>query len=125
VGLVQREIEAAGFSTVSLSMIPELTSSAGAPRIAAVEHPFGLTLGLPGDAARQLAVLRAALGALEEISRPGDVVHLPFEWSPIGKVNTHPPEAPPIARYLTRHPWHLPKFLNQTPPEAPEPGVTA
>lgn len=117
-GLAQREIEAAGFSTVSLSMIPELTSSAGAPRVAAIEHPFGLTLGLPGDAAGQLAVLRAALRALEEISRPGAVVHLPFEWSPRDKLNTDPPETPPIVRYLKRHPWHLPKFLNRMPPEA-------
>ena len=47
-GLVQREIEAAGISTISLSMMPELTQSVGVPRIAAIEHPFGLTLGLPG-----------------------------------------------------------------------------
>jgi hypothetical protein len=24
--------------------------------------------------------------------------------------------APPIARYLVRHPWALPRFLNRTPP---------
>ena len=98
-GLVEREIEAAGFSTISLSMMPELTASVGAPRIAAIEHPFGLTLGLPGDAARQLAVLRAALRALEEASEPGTVVHLPFEWNSSEKVITHPPEPPPIARF--------------------------
>lgn len=119
-GLVQREIEAEGFTTVSLSMIPELTLSAGAPRVAAIEHPFGLTLGLPGDAAGQLDVLRGALRALEESSRPGAVVHLPFEWSSGDRLDTHPPETPPIARYLTRHPWHLPKFLNRTPPGIPE-----
>jgi len=120
VGLVQREIEAAGFSTISLSMMPELTTSAGVPRIAAIEHPFGLNLGLPGDAARQLAVLRAALRALEEVSQPGAVVHLPFEWNPIEKLNTHPPQPPPIARFLSRHPWYLPKFLSRTPPKVPE-----
>jgi hypothetical protein len=69
VGLVQREIDAAGFSTISLSMIPELTASEGAPRIAAIEDPFGVTLGRPGDAAGQLAVLRAALGAIAEPKR--------------------------------------------------------
>ena len=74
VGLVQREIEAAGFSTVSLSMIPELTASAGAPRIAAIEHPFGMTLGRPGDVAGQLAVLRATLQAMAEMTEPGSVV---------------------------------------------------
>jgi len=120
VGLVQREIEAAGLSTISLSMMPELTTSVGVPRIAAIEHPFGLTLGLPGDAARQLAVLRAALRALEEVSQPGTVVHLPFEWNASEKLNLRPPEVPPIARFLRRHPWYLPKFLNRTPPEVPK-----
>ena len=98
-------------------MMPELTTSVGVPRIAAIEHPFGLTLGLPGDVARQLAVLRPALRALEEVSQPGTVVHLPFEWNSSEKLNIYPPEAPPIARFLRRHPWYIPKFLSRTPPE--------
>jgi hypothetical protein len=117
VGLVQRAIETAGFSTVALSMMPELTASVGVPRIAAIEHPFGLTLGAPGEAARQLEVLRATLRALEEISRPGEVVHLPFEWNSGDKFNVYPPAPPPIARYLRTHPWHFPKFLRRRPPE--------
>ena len=116
-GLVQREIEAAGFSTIALSMIPDLTASVGVPRIAAIEHPFGLTLGLAGDSVRQLEVLRATLRALEQISQPGSVVNLPFEWDSGDKLNTHPPEPPPIVRYLRRHPWHFPKFLRRAPPE--------
>jgi hypothetical protein len=116
VGLVQREIEAAGISTVSLSMIPELTGSVGVPRMAAVEHPFGLPLGQPGDTVRQVAVLRGALAALAEISRPGETVHLPFDWDSSLKLDIDPPQPPPIAVYLTRHPWQLPKFLNRTPP---------
>lgn len=119
-GLVQRKIEAAGFSTLALSMIPELTASVGVPRMAAIEHPFGLPLGLPGDAAGQLGVLEATLRALAGISQPGGVVHLPFEWNPGEKVNTHPPEPPPIVRYLRRHPWHFRKFLHRTPPQSPE-----
>jgi len=123
VGLVQREIEAAGFSTISLSMMPELTMSCGVPRIAAIEHPFGLTLGPAQDAARQLAVLSATLRALEEISQPGTVVHLPFEWDVGKKLNTLPPEAPPIVRLLRRHPWYVPKFLNRIPPEVRDQAV--
>ena len=118
VGLVQREIEAAGFSTISLSMIPELTASAGAPRIAAIEHPFGMTLGRPGDAAGQLAVLGAALRAMETMPKPGEIVHLPFEFTSAQKLALGPPVAPPIARYLVRHPWALPRFLNRTPPQS-------
>ena len=88
--------------------------------MAAIEHPFGLTFGLPGDVTRQLGVLRATLRALEEIAQPGGVVHLPFEWNSRDKLNTYPPEPPPLVRYLRRHPWHFPKFLQRTPPEIPE-----
>lgn len=97
-------------------MIPELTASAGAPRIAAIEHPFGVTLGLPGDAAGQLAVLRAALRAMEAMAEPGGVVHLPFEWTSTEKLTLGPSVAAPIWRYLERRPWDLPRFLNRTPP---------
>ena len=123
-GLVQREIEAAGFSTISLSMMPDLTQSVGVPRIAAIEQPFGLTLGPPGDTERQLGVLRATLRALEEISQPGTVVHLPFEWDSSEKLDIYPPETPPIARFLRRHPWYIARFLNRTPPEVSEHGVS-
>ena len=100
-------------------MIPELTASVGVPRIAAIEYPFGLTLGLPGDSARQLEVLRATLRALEEISQPGSVVNLPFEWKSRDKLSMYPPEPPPIVRYLRRHPWHFLNFLRRTPPQIP------
>ena len=97
-------------------MIPELTASAGAPRIAAIEHPFGVTVGRPGDTAGQLEVLRAALRALEAIAEPGGVVHLPSEWPSTEKHTFDPPVAPPITQYLLRHPWAVPRFLNRTPP---------
>lgn len=116
-GLVQREIEAAGFSTISLSMMPELTVSTGAPRIAAVEHPFGLTVGSPGDEGGQLAVLRATLQALATISVPGSVVDLQFSWNDDAKLDTLPPQPPPIVSYLRRHPWAFPRFYNRTPPD--------
>ena len=96
----------------------QLTVVRGEHHVIAIEHPFGLTLGLPGDTVRQLAVLRGALRALVAISRPGEIVHLPFEWNFHQKLNTDPLEAPPIARYLARHPWQLPKFMNRTPPES-------
>jgi hypothetical protein len=84
------------------------------PRIAAIEYPLGRTLGKPGDAAGQMAVLEAALQALENIQTPGEIVHLPFEWPEAPKdVRNHPPEAPPIAKYLARNPWFLPKLLSR------------
>ena len=111
-GLVASAIEAAGISTVSLSNIPDLTEAAGAPRIAAIEYPFARTLGRPGDARGQTEVLRAALKAGAEIEGPGSVRHLPFTWPESkAKAQAHPSEPPPIATYLKRHPWHLPRFM--------------
>jgi hypothetical protein len=117
VGLVQREIEAAGFTTITLSPVPDLTAAVSVPRLAAIEYPLGRTLGQPGDAAGQMAVLRATLAALVTIQAPGVVVHLPFEWSePPKLVRNHPPEDPPIARYLARNPWFLPRLLARNVP---------
>lgn len=65
--------------------------------------PLGLRLGKPGDREGQTAVLRALLGALEEIREPGGVVHLPFEWQ--GEPpRLEPPEPPPIVQLLKRRP---------------------
>jgi hypothetical protein len=118
VGLVQREIEAAGMATITLSNIPDLTASVSAPRIAAIEYPFGRTLGRPDDAEGQRAVLRAALQALAEMQTPGGVCHLPFEWpEPPRRARAHPPEPPPIAQYLRSHPWLLPNLLARSVPK--------
>lgn len=117
VGLAQREIEAAGFTTITLTPLPDLTASVSAPRIAAIEYPLGRTLGQPCDAAGQMAVLEATLQALETIRTPGGIVHLPFEWpEPPKQVHNSPPEDPPIAKYLARNPWFLPKLLSRNVP---------
>ena len=102
-------------------MMPELTASTGAPRIAAIERPFGLTVGMPGDASGQLAVLRATLQALAAIPEAAVVVDLHFKWSHDENLNIHPPELPPIVSYLRRHPWAFPRFFNRTPPEPTAP----
>lgn len=117
-GLVQRELESAGFSTILLTPIPDLAAAVGAPRIAAIEYPLGRTLGQPGDAGGQRAVLRATLQALETIAQPGGLVYLPFTWPEAPKdVRSRLPEDPPIARHLARHPWDLPRLLFRNVPE--------
>jgi D-proline reductase (dithiol) PrdB len=116
VGLVQREIEAAGFSTITLANIPDLVAAVSAPRVAGIEFPFGQTVGDPGDVETQSAVLRATLAALQSIHTPGEVVQLPFEWAGNPKEIEHP-EPPPIAKYLIRHPWHVRNLLKREIPE--------
>lgn len=116
-GLAQREFEAAGFSTISLTPVPDLTASVSVPRIAAIEYPLGRTLGQPDDAAGQMAVLRETLRALATIQTPGEIRHLQFEWpEPPKQVHNEPPEAPPIAKYLSRNPWFLPRLLARNVP---------
>lgn len=118
-GLLQRLIEAAGISTITLSNVPDLAAAMSIPRLAAIESPIGRTVGQPGDRQGQLAVLRATLQALVEIEAPGGVRHLPFDWP------EHPKQArarsrelapPPIASHLVRHPWNLPRLMRRDPP---------
>ena len=68
-GLVQREMEAAGVATVTLSTLPDFTRSVGAPRVAGIAYPMGMPLGAPGDADGQREVLKAALRVIEEADR--------------------------------------------------------
>jgi hypothetical protein len=117
VGLAQREIEAAGFTTLTLTSIPDLTGAVSVPRMAAIEYPLGRPFGQPGDHAGQMRVLRATFEALENIDQPGGCVHLPFEWpEPPDKVQSHLPAPPPIVGYLKTHPWDLPRLLRRNAP---------
>ncbi len=121
-GLAQREIEAAGFSTISLSPMAEVTAAVGAPRVAAVEHPLSQTVGRPGDRQGQGAVLQATLEALQSIQEPGGIVHLPFTWHETRAEaikNSHPGEPPPIVAYIKRKPWLMARFLKG---KLPRPG---
>lgn len=116
-GLVQRAIEAAGFTTIALSNIPDLTAAAGSPRVAAIEYPFSMTAGAPGDAATQRAILTALLQAAAQMTEPGSVWHLPFELPAAAQaLNTDPPQHPPIVAHIVRHPWQLVNLLRRQPP---------
>ncbi len=116
-GLAQREIERAGITTIALSIIPDLTSAVSVPRLAGIEHPFGQTMGRPGEKDRQLAVLLAALEAVEEMRVPGSMTHLPFEWTGTRKeALAQPPVPPPIVGHLKWHPWELPRLMARDVP---------
>jgi D-proline reductase (dithiol) PrdB len=103
VGLVARVIEEAGISTVVLSMMPAYQPSVGAPRIAAIAHPFGRPFGGVGDADTQRDVLRAALRVLATAETPGQVVHLPFRWPEDPKATKWGPDEPsPIVAMMLK-----------------------
>ena len=61
VGLIQSVIEKAGISTVSITVLPEITRQVGPPRALFVDAPFGYPMGQPHDAELQREILLAAL----------------------------------------------------------------
>jgi D-proline reductase (dithiol) PrdB len=81
VGLIAREIEGRGVPTVSLSSALSITRSANPPRAAYLDFPLGHTSGKPREPALNRAIVRDALGAIETLKTPGDVVFLPYEWA--------------------------------------------
>jgi glycine reductase complex component B subunit gamma len=78
--LAQRAIEAAGIITVSLTQMPFISEKIGLPRALAIEFPFGMIFGRPGDRAMQLNILRRMLDAVDEIQTPGEIIELPYTW---------------------------------------------
>ena len=74
-GLIQREIEKAGVSTIGISMVRRFTEAVKPPRTLLVPFPFGHPLGNPLDVVQQKAVLKAALAALCEIHTAGQIFH--------------------------------------------------
>lgn len=98
-----RDLEAAGFSTVLITMMPFWAEKVGTPRTLAVAHPFGQPLGPAGDTAWQAAVFDAALAVLAQATEPGAVVQRDAEWPVPAKEALkawQPPEASPIIALL-------------------------
>lgn len=80
-GLIQRVLDEAGISTVSLTLVPEITRQVKPSRAVFVEHPFGLTLGDVGDRALQRRILLDCLAAATEPDPPGTIRDLPYRWT--------------------------------------------
>jgi hypothetical protein len=102
VPVLARTFEAAGMSTVLVTMMPYWADKIGLPRTVAVEFPFGHTLGHAGDAQEQAAVIGDALRVLAEARKPGAVAHLPYAWPDFErwKREWQPEKPPPIIRML-------------------------
>lgn len=79
-GLVARVLERAGLTTVVLTNMPWVTEKIGAPRAVAVEFPFGMIYGHPGEREMQLALLGSMLELAGEAEKPGTIVELPYSW---------------------------------------------
>jgi len=80
VPVLARWIEAAGLSTVVVTMMPSVAEERRAPRIVGVEFPFGHAFGMPGDTAMQRRVLALGLRVLAGAASFGTRVDLDVEW---------------------------------------------
>ncbi len=79
-GLIQREIEAAGIPTVSVSLCRDITYQLQAPRAVALRFPLGNPFGSSMDAPMQTRILRDALNLIDSVKTPGELVSLPYDW---------------------------------------------
>ena len=106
--VLARRIEAAGISTVVVTMMPDVADSLLTPRVLGVEFPFGHPFGLPGDSRLQRRVLEAARVVLAGAGGPGTRVDLDVEWPvPVREAyrSWQPTEPSPIvAQMLKRRP---------------------
>jgi D-proline reductase (dithiol) PrdB len=80
VGLIAREVEAAGIPTLCMTSALDITRAVNPPRAAFLDYPLGHTTGKPGDAANQKAIMIDALEAFERIANPGEIVTLRYRW---------------------------------------------
>jgi hypothetical protein len=70
VGLIQRAIEYAGVTTVSISLLKEITEKIRPPRALFVPFPLGHPLGEPNDPELQTRIMRAAFALLPRTDTP-------------------------------------------------------
>ena len=78
--MLARAIEAAGISTIFVTMVPDWAERRGVPRTLAVEFPFGHPFGKAGANDQQLGVIRHALQVLQDAIQPGKIEHHEEVW---------------------------------------------
>jgi D-proline reductase (dithiol) PrdB len=69
-----------GLSTVSLSLVKEMTLLVKPSKALFIQHPFGLTLGDVGDTVTHEAVMKDCLRYASENLPPGTIMDLPYIW---------------------------------------------
>jgi hypothetical protein len=105
VPVLARWIEAAGFPTVVVTMMPDVADALLTPRVVGVEFPFGHPFGMPHDRKTQRRVLETALTVLSGAARPGTRVDVDAEWPvPLREAYRawQPAEPSPIVALLLR-----------------------
>lgn len=78
-GLIQRVLDEAGLSTLSITQVAEIAAVIKPSRALFVPHPFGLTFGDVGDRDTQSAVIATMLDTAVKMDSPG-VTTSSFRW---------------------------------------------
>jgi hypothetical protein len=60
----------------------DITQAVKPPRAVFVNFPLGHQTGRPNDPGIQRQIVRDAMRAFETISKPGEIVQLPYVWDP-------------------------------------------
>jgi hypothetical protein len=60
----------------------DITQSVKVPRAVFVNFPLGRQTGRPNDPGIQRQIVRDAMHAFETITKPGEIVKLPYVWDP-------------------------------------------
>jgi D-proline reductase (dithiol) PrdB len=79
-GLLAREIEEAGISTIVIGSLKNVLKNVKPPRTVLVRFPFGQVFGAPFDAASQKEILTECLIHIKSIKEPGEVAEFGFRW---------------------------------------------
>lgn len=80
VGLIARAVEEAGIPTLTMTSALDITNAVKPPRAVFLNFPLGHQTGKPHDRELQRRIVRDAIAAFETISRPGQIVELPYVW---------------------------------------------
>ncbi len=79
-GLVARQVEAAGIPTLCMTSALDITRAVNPPRAAFLDFPLGHTTGVPNDPEMQRRIMVDALSSFESMTGPGSVTMLPYRW---------------------------------------------
>jgi len=80
VGLVAREVEAAGIPTVAVSLARDITESVGVPRALFVKWPLGHPLGEAETPLQQRTIIFDCLQLLRQATQPGIIAEPGYRW---------------------------------------------
>jgi D-proline reductase (dithiol) PrdB len=81
VGLIQRVLDEAGLTTISLTLVRSITELVKPSRALYLQHPFGYTFGDLHERELQRRILLDCLRAAEEVTASGVIVDLPYYWT--------------------------------------------